>query len=169
MKKILLFSIVATSLFACSQKSENTSANNFPADASGYTLDNSANIELSKKSAKCIETGDTATYRATYSKDAVIHENGVDETVDQNMAAISAIKAAGVTIKIDTGAIYFETKYFTPKTGHTDYVHSYMVMTLSKGSKQAKLYMHAVDAIKDGLQVEEWLMYDTKSVPDLLK
>jgi len=169
MKKILLFSILATSLFACSQKTENTTANNVPADASGYTLENSANIELSKKSAKCIETGDTATYRSTYSKDAVIHENGVDETVDQNMAAINGIKAAGIFIKIDIGALYFETKYFTPKTGHTDYVSSYMIMTLSKGSKKTKLYMHAVYAIKNGLQVEEWLMYDTKGIPDLLK
>ena len=35
--------------------------------------------------------------------------------------------------------------------------------------KTTKLISIAVDAIKNGLQVEEWLMYDTKGIPDLLK
>jgi hypothetical protein len=29
--------------------------------------------------------------------------------------------------------------------------------------------MHATDAIKDGLQVEEWLNYDTKAFAELMK
>jgi hypothetical protein len=44
-----------------------------------------------------------------------------------------------------------------------------MVMILKKGDKQLKLNMHSVDAIKDGLQVEEWLYYDTKGVEEFLK
>lgn len=169
MKRILIFCFVAGAMYACSPKAETTTAKNVPAEATGYTLENTANVELSRKSAKYIETGDTAAYRATYSKDAIIHENSEDKTVDQNMAGINAIKAAGATIKIDTGAIYFETKYFTPKGGHTNYVSSYMVMTISKGGKDLKIFMHAVDAIKDGLQVEEWINYDTKGIAELLK
>lgn len=42
-------------------------------------------------------------------------------------------------------------------------------MTASKGGKELKIFMHATDAIKDGLQVEEWLTYDTKGIADLLK
>ncbi|RVU26488.1 hypothetical protein EOJ36_00385 [Sandaracinomonas limnophila] len=150
-------------------KSETTSTNNFPAEADGYTLAASDNIELARKSAKYIESGDTAAYRATYSADAVIHENAADETVSQNMAAIQAVRDAGVKITIDSGAIYHEVVYSTPKGGHTNYVFAYMVMTMAKGGKQLKINMHAVDAIKEGKQVEEWLFYDTKGVAELLK
>jgi ketosteroid isomerase-like protein len=170
MKKIIFSAFIAASIFACQPKSETTtSTNNFPADADGYTLAASENIELAKKSAKCIETGDTAAYRATYSADAVIHENAADETVSQNMAAIQAVRDAGVKITIDSGAIYHEVVYATPKGGHTNYVFAYMVMTMAKGGKQLKINMHAVDAIKDGKQVEEWLFYDTKGFAELLK
>lgn len=169
MKKIILAAFVASSLFACQSKTESTSTNNFPAEADGYTLEASDNIELAKKSAKYIESGDTAAYRATYSADAVIHENAADETVSQNMAAIQAVRDAGVKITIDSGAIYHEVVYSTPKGGHTNYVFAYMVMTMAKGGKQLKINMHAVDAVKDGKQVEEWLFYDTKGVAELLK
>lgn len=125
-------------MYACSPNAEKSNANNAPTEASGYTLDSSANIELSRKSAKFIETGDTAAYRATYSKDAVIHENMADETVDQNMATINALKAAGITLKIDSGAIYWEDVYFTPKGGHTNYVHSYMNYDSIKRWKRIK-------------------------------
>lgn len=171
MKKIIFSAFIAACIFACQPKSEtSTSTNNFPADADGYTLAASDNIELARKSAKCIETGDTAAYRATYSADAVIHENGVDETVSQNMAAIQAIRNAGATIKIDTGALYHEIVFSNPKSGgHTNYVIAYMGMTFTKGDKKLKVNLHAVDAIKDGKQVEEWLFYDSKGVADLLK
>jgi len=169
MKKIILAAFVASSLFACQSKTESTSTNNFPAEADGYTLAASDNIELARKSAKYIESGDTAAYRATYSADAVIHENAADETVSQNMAAIQAVRDAGVKITIDSGAIYHEVVYSTPKGGHTNYVFAYMVMTMAKGGKQLKINMHAVDAVKDGKQVEEWLFYDTKGVAELLK
>lgn len=169
MKKILLLSSLVGALYACSPKSDNPSANNVPSNAIGYIVENSDNIALSRRSAKYIETGDTAAYRATYSKDAIIHENMANETVDQNMANINALKAAGVTLKIDSGAIYWEDVYYTPKSGYTNFVHSYMVMTASKGSKEVKILMHAADAIKNGLQVEEWLTYDTHGITELLK
>ena len=169
MKKMIFAALAASCLFACTPKTETASTQSTPPEADGYTLASSANIDLAYKSAKCIESGDTATYRSTYSTDAVIHENGVDETVDQNMAAIQGLKSAGVTMKIDSGALYHEIVYKEPKGNHTNYVTAYMLMTLTKGPKQIKLYMHAVDAIKDGKQVEEWLFYDTKAVAELLK
>jgi hypothetical protein len=168
MKKVFLMCSIAGAMYACSPKTDSNSANNVPKEVTGFTIENSENIELSKKSAKYIETGDTAAYRATYSKDAIIHENSIDETVDQNMAAINSIRAAGASFIIDTGAIYFETKYFKPHK-YTNFVHGYMVMILKKGDKQLRLNMHSVDAIKDGLQVEEWLYYDTKGVEEFLK
>jgi hypothetical protein len=169
MKKFILMSFVAATAFACNPKTESATTSATPKEATGYILDSSANIELAKKSAKCLESGDTATYRSTYSKDAIIHENMLDETVDQNMAAISAVRAAGITTKIDAGANYFENVYYTPKDGHTNFVSSFMVMTFSKGGKEVKVFMHATDAIKDGLQVEEWLNYDTKAFAELMK
>jgi len=57
-EKKIFAALPASCLFACIQNTETASAQNIPAEADGYLLDSSANIDFALKSAKCIESGD---------------------------------------------------------------------------------------------------------------
>lgn len=45
----------------------------------------------------------------------------------------------------------------------------YTTFTYTRGDKTAKTVIFAVDAIKDGKQVEEWLVYDRTAYAELAK
>jgi hypothetical protein len=50
-----------------------------------------------------------------------------------------------------------------------NYVISYQYAALTKGDKTVKVVISAVDLIKNGKIVQEWLAYDTAGIMSLFK
>jgi hypothetical protein len=166
MKKLMIFAcLIAGGMMSCSKQESK-----LPEGAVGYVIDKSANIDLAKKSMQALSDGDSATYRATYSEDAVFYDNADTITLDQNVSLFTAFKAKGITMKLDsipniTETIYNEPGYF----GANHFVYAYAWFTLTRGDKSVRVIIHSVDGIKDGKQVVEWLRYDTKKINEIMQ
>ena len=169
MKKIILLFALAGSIFACSKKEDGAAASADGVIKNGIVIDSSANIDLTEKSIKAIEAGDTATYRSTYSADAIFHDNLDSMGIDGNMSMFKTFAEKGVKLKIEMGPTW-ENQFDKPsKKGYTNYVFSKCKFIFTRGDKTAETVIFAVDAIKDGKQVEEWLMYDRTAFTELIQ
>ena len=166
MKKLLIIAcVIAGGIMSCSKEE-----GKLPEGAIGYVVDKSDNINLSIKSMKALSDGDSATYRSTYSEDAVFYDNADTINLDQNTSLFTAFKAKGITMKLDSISNITETIYSKPGYfGATNYVYAYAWFTLTRGDKKVRVIIHSVDGIKDGKQVVEWLRYDSKKVSELMQ
>ena len=170
MKKLMASIAIVTTLLACQQKNETSATASYPANASGYHLDSSANTDLVLKTVKAMESMDTATYRSIYASNAIFHDNLDSMNLDQNVSLISLFKEKGVAVKIiETAPIWEEVNKVASPAGITNYVISYQLGEFTKGDKKVKVIMNTVDAMKDGKIVEEWITYDTRKIYELLK
>jgi hypothetical protein len=173
MKKIILLFALAGSIFACSKKEEGAAAATTSTDPSavltGVVIDTSANVGLTMKSIAAIESGDTATYRATYSSDVVFHDNLDSMGINENMMMFKAMADKGIKLKIEMGPVW-ENQFDKPtKKGYTNYVMSKSKFIFTRGDKTTSTVIFAIDAIKDGKQVEEWLFYDRGAFAEISK
>ncbi len=169
MKKILFTCFVVSTIMACSPNADKTASVDYPADATGYNLDSSANIEIVKKMATAFESMDSATYRAFYAETAKFHDNGKDMTLDQNLGSFSFFKENGVTIKFEKiDPIWEAVNKEASSDGVTNYVISFQHLIMKKGGKEVKVIMNVVNGMKDGKIVEEWGLYDSKPMYDLM-
>jgi hypothetical protein len=170
MKKFILSCFVASAIFACTPQAEKTSSDAYPTDAVGYNLDSSANIDLVLKMTKAFESMDSAAYRATYADSAKFHDNGTGMTLEQNMSIFNLFKSKGISIKVEKiDPIWESVNKEASADGVTNYVFSYQHIVFTKGDKQVKFISNVVDGIKDGKIVEEWGLYDTKAISELIK
>ena len=167
MKKVMASLALITTLFACQS---NSGGFKIPENANGYNIDSTANTEIILKTVKAMEAMDTVAYRSYYAPNAIFHDNLDTINLDQNIQMISTFKAAGVGVKITSTAPIWELVNKKPSsTGVTNYVISFQFAEFTKGDKTVKVVMNLVDAFKDGKIVEEWGIYDTKNVYELLK
>ncbi len=75
----------------------------------------------------------------------------------------------GIKFSIKLGLVW-ENQFDKPNAkGDTNFVMGYTTFTYTRGDKTAKTVIFAVDAIKDGKQVEEWLVYDKTAFAELAK
>jgi hypothetical protein len=169
MKKIILLFVLAGSIFACSKKEDGAVASADGVIKNGITIDTSANVGLTMMSIAAIESGDTATYRATYSADAVFHDNLDSMGINENMMMFKAMADKGIKLKIEMGPVW-ENQFDKPsKKGYTNYVMSKCKFIFTRGDKSTSTVIFAIDAIKDGKQVEEWLFYDRGAFAEISK
>jgi hypothetical protein len=174
MKKIILLFALAGSIFACTKKEDGAAASaststDPSAVLAGVVIDTSANVGLVMKSIAAIESGDTATYRATYSADAVFHDNLDSMGINENMMMFKAMADKGIKLKIEMGPVW-ENQFDKPtKKGYTNYVMSKCKFIFTRGDKSTSTVIFAIDAIKDGKQVEEWLFYDKGAFAEISK
>jgi len=169
MKKFIFACLVVSSVIACSPKTETTSTFAVPKDSNSYNLDSSANIDLVKKMITAFEAGDSVTYRSCYADSAKFHDNGTDMTLDQNVGSFSMFKASGVTFKVvQVDPIWEIVNKKASPSGVTNYVMSFQTMVFKKGDKETKVIMSVVNGMKDGKIVEEWGLYDTKQLMDMM-
>jgi hypothetical protein len=169
MKKLILACFVASAIFACTPQAEKTDSATYPADAVGYNLDSSANIDLVLKMTKAFESMDSVAYRSLYAENAKFHDNGKDMTLDQNLGNFSFFKSNGVTFKTEKiDPIWEVVNKEASEDGVTNYVISFQHVIIKKGDKEVKVIMNVVNGIKDGKIVEEWGLYDTKPMFDLM-
>jgi hypothetical protein len=169
MKKIILLFALAGSIFACSKKEDGAAASASANGQNGITIDSSANTDLVRKSMGAIETGDTTTYRATYSPDVVFHDNLDSMGIEGNMAMFKMFSEKGIKVKLEVGPVW-ENQFDKPnEKGVSNFVMGYTTFIFTRGDKTAKTVIFSVDAIKDGKQVEEWLIYDKAAIAEISK
>jgi hypothetical protein len=175
MKKIILLFVLAGSIFACSKKEDGAAASaststDPSAVLAGVVIDTSANVGLVMKAIRAIESGDSAAYRATYAPDVVFHDNLDSMGLNENMTMFKTMAEKGIKLKVEMGPVW-ENQFDKPskKKGYTNYVMSKSTFIFTRGEKQTKMVIFAVDAIKDGKQVEEWLHYDRSAFVEISK
>jgi len=169
MKKIILLFALAGSIFACTKKEDGAAASTGAKGQNGITIDSSANTDLVRKMIAAYESGDSAAYRSTYSADVVFHDNLDSMGIDGNMSMFKVSADKGIKIKVIVGPVW-ENQFDKPSSkGYTSFVMSHTTNIYTRGDKTAKNVTFAVDAIKDGKLVEEWLFYDKAAVAELFK
>jgi len=167
MKKIALFFITTISLMSCDTKSN---GHNVPSNATGYTIDSSANTDLVRKAANALVNNDTTTYKSCYSSDVKFHENNDSATLTQNIAGLQAMHDKGIVWKLNKIGAIWETIYLNPKAnGKTSYVISYQNYTLTRGDKSIIVRFNVLNNIKDGKMMAEHLRYDNSGIAELMK
>jgi hypothetical protein len=78
-------------------------------------------------------------------------------------------KSSGVTFKVvQVDPIWEIVNKNAATNGVTNYVMSFQTMVFKKGDKEVKVIMSVVNGMKDGKIVEEWGLYDTKQLMDLM-
>jgi len=170
MKKFILACLVVSTIIACSPKTETASTFAAPADLTSYNLDSTANTELVKKMVVAFETGDSVTYRSCYADSVKFHDNLRDMTLEQNLGYFNFFKLNNLTVKTITIEPIWEivNKEASPN-GVTNYVISFQNTIYKKGDKEVKVMVSMVDGIKDGKIVEEWSIYDSKAMMELIE
>ena len=169
MKKFILSCFVVSTIIACSPKTETASTFAAPADLNSYNLDSSANIDIVKKMMTAFEAGDSVTYRSCYADTVKFHDNQLEMTLDQNVANFSFIKSNGLTFKVLSIAPIWEiVNKEAAADGITNYVMSFVTMVYTKGDKEVKVTTNMVTGMKDGKIMEEWDLYDTKQLIELV-
>jgi hypothetical protein len=174
MKKIVLLFVLAGSIFACTKKEDGAAAATTSTDPSvvlaGVVIDTSANVGLVMKAITAIEAGDSATYRSTYSPDVVFHDNLDSMGINENMQMFKIMAEKGIKLKIEMGPVW-ENQFDKPskKKGYTNYVMSKCKFIFTRGEMKSEMVVFAVDAIRDGKQVEEWLHYDRSAFVEISK
>jgi hypothetical protein len=170
MKKIILSLLVATSLFGCQSKTENTGNASVSANSTGYNVSSSDNITLVKKVLDAGINDDTATIKATYVDSAFVFDNKTKQTLSENMQTASYLKSKQTTVKIvSIDNIWESVLNKEDKKGATSYVHVYLEAAFTRAGKTVSVELNVVYAIKNGKILGEWDIYDTAELRDLLK
>lgn len=168
MKKIMLLFALAGSIFACAKKEGGTAAAN-AIGQSGITIDSSANTDLVRKSMAALVSGDTATYRSTYSPDVVFHDNLDSMGIDGNMAIFKLFADKGIKVTLKAGPVWENQRDKPTSKGQTNFVLAYSTLIFTRGEKMTKTVIFSIDAIKDGKQIEEWSIYDKAAIAEISK
>ncbi len=176
MKKFILTAMVATTLFACGNKTEKTTDANsatasFPSNASGYTLDSSANTATLQKINELGWSGNEKQARTFYIDSAVVFDNGNKLSIDENMKMIPMFKNKGIVVKTEKyDAIWESVNNKANDDGIRNYVFAYEEVSFTKGDKKVNIIVfQAVGFTKEGKIAKEWNVYDASLLADLLK
>jgi hypothetical protein len=176
MKKVFLSAVIVSALFACGTKTENNAttpppaATNVPAEAFGYTLNSSENINTAKKAINAGANLDTTTFKSIYADTAVIYDNMNKQTIFDNMKMGSTFKSKGITLKIEKiGDIWETISFKEDDRSFKNYVNVYFDASFIKGTQKSTVRINAVFAFKDGKIVREWDTYDSAPVVEMFK
>ena len=170
MKNFLFTCLVVTAIFGCTGNSNKSTTTDYPANAVGYNLDSSANIDIVKNMVHSFEVMDSVNYRSSYSDNAKFHDNGRDLSLEENLGNFAFFKSKGISLKVEkVDPIWEVVNKEAAPDGVTNYVISFQHMTFTKGDKQVKVIMNVVNAMKDGKIVEEWGLYDSKPLMDFMQ
>lgn len=168
MKK-LVFVFLTISAFASGQSVSNE-GNAETGFNSGYNLEKSPNTKLVLNSIKALEALDTVTYKSFYAPEVKFHDNLEEKNLTQNVAFLKVLKANGISVKFEKVAPIWEYVHKNKNMNEANnYVISYQYVALTKADKTIKVVISAVDLIKNGKIVQEWLAYDTAGILSLFK
>ena len=159
-----------TTIFACQPKAETTAISNYPSNATGYNIDSSANIETVKKALTAGLSYDTATTKTLYVDTASVWDNTTKQTLAQNMQMAGMFKSKAATVKLERiENIWESVRNKQDVDGSQSYVHVYMTVSVTRGGKKIEVIMNAVFAFNNGKIIQEWDVYDTSAMMEILK
>ncbi len=168
MKKLLFLVIIAVSVVACTQKSENTTT----ADPHlfGFNYDSTAHMDAIKATFTDIENYDTVSYVTKYADSAKFHDNGKLTNLAENVGLQKGFIAAGIKVKVKPDYAMWSSHFNFKDGNQGDYVYTYVTVTFMKGDKSVDVVTFQADAFnKDGKIIEEWLVYDQSNLAALMK
>jgi len=170
-KTIALIALTGLLFISCKKEDTAAPANEKKPDEFGVVVKKSANIEMVKKLSAMATSYDFENFKANFAPNAIIHDNMKDITIDENINVLKDIKAKGITLTLDKDPLFFEHVNHEPnkKSGISNYVFTYQDATFAKGGKSVVINYHMVFGIKDGKVVEEWDIYDSAPIMELLK
>ena len=167
MKKLLFLVIIAVSVVACTQKSENTTT----ADPHlfGFNYDSTAHMDAIKATFTDIENYDTVSYVTKYADSAKFHDNGRLTNLAENVGLQKGFIAAGIKVKVKPDYAMWSSHFNFKDGNQGDYVYTYLTATFTKGEKSVDVVMFQANLFnKEGKIVEEWLVYDPTNMASLL-
>jgi hypothetical protein len=170
-KTIYLIALVGALFISCKKEGTASTVESKNPDQIGITVSKSANIEMVKKLTAMAENSDFPNFKANFAPKAVIHDNMNDISIDENIKMLEDIKANGMTISLSKKPLIWEiiNDKADEKTGVKNYVFTYYDATFSRGGKSVVINYNMIFAIKDGKVVEEWDIYDSAPILNLLK
>ena len=170
-KTIYLIALVGALFISCKKEGTASTVESKNSDQIGITVSKSANIEMVKKLTAMAENSDFTNFKANFAPNAVIHDNMKDISIDENIKILEDIKANGMTISLSKKPLIWEiiNDKADEKTGVKNYVFTYYDATFSRGGKSVVINYNMIFAIKDGKVVEEWDIYDSAPIMNLLK
>jgi hypothetical protein len=171
MKKTIALIALTGLLFTSCKKEVAASTEAKNPDQFGVMVSKSTNIDMVLKITDMAIKTDYTNFKANYAPNAVIHDNMNDITIDENIKILEDIKAKGVKLSLGKDPLVWENinDKADKKTGVKNYVFTYYDATFSKGDKSATINYNMIFAIKDGKVVEEWDIYDSAPIMELLK
>ena len=170
-KTISLIALVGLLFISCKKEGTASAVEAKNPDQIGITVSKSANIEMVKKLTAMAENSEFQNFKANFAPNAVIHDNMKDISIDENIKILEDIKANGMTISLSKKPLIWEiiNDKANKKTGVKNYVFTYYDATFSRGGKSVVINYNMIFAIKDGKVVEEWDIYDSAPIMNLLK
>ncbi len=169
MKKILYLAIIATSVIACTQKTENAATTNNP-NLFGYNYDSTAFMDVVKATFVSIENNDTTGYASKYADTAKFHDNAKLTNLAENVSIQKGFINSGLRVKVKEGYAMWSSHFNFKDGTQGDYVYTYLTVNFQKDNKNTDIVMFQADRFnKDGKIVEEWLVYDPSSLNSLLE
>lgn len=169
-KTIALIALTSLLLVSCKKEAAAEAVAKNPNEG-GINLSNSEHTDMIKQMNEYASKYDTVNIKKLYVPKAVIHDNLKTMTIEENMKNLAVLQSQGVTIALPKDPLVWEVVNNKPdeKTGITNYVISYYEVTFTKGDKKASIILNMNFAIKDGKIQEEWDVYDSAPLTELLK
>ena len=171
MKKLLLCILVSASLIACKNQETKEINNAANPNQDGITISKSTNIDIVKEINEDLAAFDFAKLRSHYTDSSNVHDNLIIQQIDTNLATFIPMKNAGIKFSIEGEPLVFEIINNKPDsiTGYTNYVDTYYTFSVNKGNVKKIFKLNQVFAMKDGKVLEEWDVYDTSPIIEMMK
>lgn len=171
MKKTIALIALTSFLFVSCKKETAAEAVAKQPNQAGINIEKSANIDLVKKLVGEASSFDLVNFKSNFAPTAIIHDNRKDMTLDENLKMLEDLKASGASVSLGKDPLIWEVVNDKPdeKTGITNYIISYYEATFSKAGKSAVVVYNMNFAVKDGKIQEEWDVYDSAPIMEVLK
>jgi hypothetical protein len=171
MKKTIALIALTSLLFVSCKKEAAAEAVAKQPNQAGINIEKSANIDLVKKLVGEASSFDLVNFKSNFAPTAIIHDNRKDMTLDENLKMLEDLKASGASVSLGKDPLIWEVVNDKPdeKTGITNYIISYYEATFSKAGKSAVVVYNMNFAVKDGKIQEEWDVYDSAPIMEVLK
>ena len=169
MKNTLIILFLAATLWSCDSQTKETAGPSNP-EQFGYILIKSANIDVVKEIMVNLTNYDLAKIRSHYTDSSMVHDNLIIQQIDTNLATFTPMKKLGVKYAIERTPVLFEMiEKPNAKTGYTNYVYTHYLLSVTLNGKKYLSKLNQVFAMKDGVVLEEWDVYDTAPFIEMMK
>jgi hypothetical protein len=169
MKNTIIILFIAAALLSCDSQTKETASSTNP-EQYGYTLIKSANIDVVKEIMVNLTNYDLVKIRSHYTDSSMVHDNLIIQQIDTNLTTFAPMKKLGVKYAIEGKPLLFEViEKPDTESGYTNYVYTHYLLSVTLNGKKYLSKLNQVFAMKDGIVLEEWDVYDTAPFIEMMK